>query len=655
MIGKAIFNVTLVGILGLLISFQSHAQPCPDLKRDPSAINQSYMEIQSTDGIHQIPLPFIMVFPEGKERIYCLLPDILTTQNTPIIQWNELVLKKGLNTTDKWQGNIDRAKFYPTPCLPELKPTNFTDAISASDFYYDTQANLVSLKGSISFANIEGNKITLHLNIVDQEIPKPKINNLKGKLFTPTGEMEVISGEIGFEKNKGVLRGSGIASSSSGNQGFEFSIPQYHGNPGTYVANEGDDKHPLFSVFNVIGEPSNGLEINKYELQPTDLNFKSFYNNCPFKIDSVDLNSLKLKSKLSSSSIAIDPKPKAVVVPLFNTAFNGMNLGMETLKKTISNSIDSPPSWKEDLAIKLRSYPIWQFQIEEIIEVSKPKKLVIRNTISSVSQGKESKSSISMDQINAMNGGFTTVFKSFDEDSDTLQLKEAVLLLFSENDLPTTASVSDDFEAFLVTTVTEFREQEKDALENTQSPTGGITFNGIEKLSYELLLDEKAQFPILRQFEINDTKVQIHYGDTITLIANNSLQGEQQLSIPGNPGLYDIYQFYGVLKQLPFSLGFETNLGFFDLSVQTQIITTKSEKIERQLIIPDYIQVAIKVEEEVIIENQPAYKVNVNFQGLKNSLFVENYQGENSGIYYISKSQPHQLIKAIFDGGIVLE
>ena len=155
--------------------------------------------------------------------------------------------------------------------------------------------------------------------------------------------------------------------------------------------------------------------------------------------------------------------------------------------------------------------------------------------------------------------------------------------------------------------------------------------------------------------EINDTKVQIHYGDTITLIANNSLQGEQQLSIPGNPGLYDIYQFYGVLKQLPFSLGFETNLGFFDLSVQTQIITTKSEKIERQLIIPDYIQVAIKVEEEVIIENQPAYKVNVNFQGLKNSLFVENYQGENSGIYYISKSQPHQLIKAIFDGGIVLE
>jgi|GEM_PF-2850101 len=655
MIGKAIFNVTLVGILGLLISFQSHAQPCPDLKLDPSAINQSYLEIQSTDGIHQIPLPYIMVFPEGKERIYCLLPDILTTQNTPIIQWNELVLKKGLNSTDKWQGNIDRAKFYSTPCLPELKPTNFTNAISASDFYYDTQANIVSLKGSISFANIDGNKITLHLNIVDQKIPKPKINNLKGKLFTPTGEMEVVSGEISFEKNSAVLRGSGIASSSSGNQGFEFSIPQYDGNPGTYVANEGDEKNPLFSVFNVEGEPSIGLEINKYELQPTDLNFKSFYDNFPFNLGSLDLNRLKLKSKLTSSSIAIDPKPKPIKVALFNNAFNGMNLGMETLEKAISNSVDTPPSWKEDLAIKLRSYPIWQFQIEEIIEESKPKKLVIRNTISPNSKGKIGKPSISMDQVNAMNGMFTNIFKSFDEDSDTLALKEAVLLLFSKNDLPTTASVSDDFEAFLVTTVTEFREQEKIALENTQSATGGITFNGIEKLSYELLLDENAQFPILRQFEIYDTKVQIQYGDTITLIANNSLQGEQQLSIPGNPGLYDIYQFYGVLKQLPFSLGFETNLGFFDVSVQNQIITTKSGNIERQLIIPNYIHAAIKVEEEVVIENQPAYKVIVKFQGLKNSLFVENYQDENSGIYYLSKSQPHQLIKAIFNEGIVLE
>ena len=260
-----------------------------------------------------------------------------------------------------------------------------------------------------------------------------------------------------------------------------------------------------------------------------------------------------------------------------------------------------------------------------------------------------------MDQVNAINGGLTNIFQTFDENSDTLQLKKAVLLLLSENNLPSTAALNDDFESFLVTTVTEFRNQAKLAVEKDQNPYAGISYNGNQNLSFELILDQQAQFPKVRNFDIKDTKIEIHYEDTISIMATNPIQGEQVLKLPGNPGLYDIFQFYGVLKQLPLSVGFETNLGFFDLSVQDQLLTTKSEQIERQLLIPDYIHAEIKVEEEFKIKNQPVYKINVKFHGLKNSLFVESYQAENSGIYYLTKSQPHQLIKAIFEGGIVLE
>ena len=328
---------------------------------------------------------------------------------------------------------------------------------------------------------------------------------------------------------------------------------------------------------------------------------------------------------------------------------------METLQKVIDNQVNAPPSWKEDLTITLRSYPIWKFQVEESIEESKPKKLVIKNVISEAHEASNNDPSINMDQVNAINEGFTEIFQSFDEDSDTLQLKKTILLLFSENNLPTIASINDDFETFLTTTVTEFREQTKMALNKDQNPNADLSYNGNEKLSVELTLDQQARFPLVRQYETKDTKIEIHYADTISIIANNPIQGEQILKLPGNPGLYDIYQFYGVLKQLPLSVGFETNLGFFDLSVQTQVLTTKTKQIERQLIIPDYIHASIMVDEELSIKDEPVYKINVKFHGLKNSLFVESYQSELSGIYYLTKSPPHQLIKAIFEGGIVLE
>lgn len=94
MIGKALFRVSFMAISWLIFTYPIYAEPCPDLTLGPSATNLSYLEIISPTGTQEIALPEIMVFPEGKERIYCLLPDLLTTQKSPIIQWNELVLKK---------------------------------------------------------------------------------------------------------------------------------------------------------------------------------------------------------------------------------------------------------------------------------------------------------------------------------------------------------------------------------------------------------------------------------------------------------------------------------------------------------------------------------------------------------------------------------
>jgi hypothetical protein len=655
MTGKAILGLLLIGLVSLPISIDLLAQPCPELKLNPSASSQSYLEIQSPEGESQIPLPHIMVFPEGQERIYCLLPDLVTSQNTPIIQWNELVLKKGLNTEDNWQGTIDRVIFFQTPCLPELKPSHFTNASSEPDFYYDSRSNVVSIKGTVSFASTDGVTLKLHLNIENQEIPKPQINSLKGELFSPNGELEIISGEISFEKNESILRGSGIASSNAQNQGFEFSIPKYKGKAGIYAVNEGTDANPYYSIFSVDGDPADSLEIKKYELQATDINFKSFYDKFPFLKDSIALENLKLRSRMASNSIAIDPKPEPEVMPLFNTAFDGMLIGIEQLKQIANGSVKGPESWEENLAVKMSNYPLWDIQIEEDLDEANQKILTIHNTPAVVGAKDPAQPTLSMEQVTAMNEGFSSIFKSFDENSDTLSLKKSILLLFSKNILPTSASINDDFEDFLVTTVTEFREAEKQALENSSSMAGTINFNANQNLSYTLYLDEKAKFPRERRFEINETNIQIHYGDTITIQAENAMQGKETLFIPGNPEIFDIYQFYGVIKHLPLAPGFKTNLGFFDVQVQPQKLQTGTQSIGRQLLTPYFIHVSVSVEEEIIFENQSAYKVNIQFQGLNNSLFVESYQNEDAGEYYLSKPSPHQLIQATFDEGIVLE
>lgn len=655
MIGKALFRVILIGISWLTITFETQSQPCPELKRDASSINQSYLEITSPDGNQMIALPQIMVFPEGKERIYCLLPDLLTSHKTPIIQWNELVLKKGLNSTALWHGDIDRADFYPTPCLPILKPANFKNASSSDDFVYETNGNNVTLQGTLSFADIEGNRLQLHLNITDQTIPKPQINNLTGKLYSPSGEMEIVSGEIRFEKNKEVLRGSGLASSAIGNQGFEFTIPNYTGQQGVYLANEGDDKFPAYAVYRLIGNPNEGMEIAKYELQSSYINFSSFFDKFPLNKDSLDFNKLLLRIDMSSNSIAVDPKPEPVQVPLFNTAYHEVQPEITLLQETIDNEVAVPQNWQEDLKIKLNSFPIWEYKVKETESDDKEKTLIITNEIAPGNEARKNNASLNMDQVKTINNGFADIFQSFDENSDTLRLKESILSLFSENNLATTASAKDSFEDFLVTTVTEFRNQESIAMENHENSIGNLASSSVENSTYMLWLDKNGRFPTKRHFEFNDTEIQIHYGDTITLIASNPIQGAQKHHLAGNPGLYDILQFYGVLKALPLAPGFETNLGFFDLSVHTQTLSTNNQPKARNLIVPEYIHAAIKVEEEVAIDNQEIFKIYVKFQGLNNNLFVESLQSENSGIYYLSKSRPHKIIKAIYDEGIILE
>ncbi|WP_339901104.1 hypothetical protein [uncultured Cyclobacterium sp.] len=655
MIGSAIFQVILMAISWLLITYSAIAEPCPDLTLNPSSINESYLEITSPEGTQKISLPKIMVFPEGKERIYCLLPDLLTTQKIPIIEWNELVLKKGLNSSDHWQGGIDRANFHPTPCLPQLKTAHFAKGVSSEDFNYTVQGNKVTLQGNISFAALEGVSIQLNLNIIEQIIPRPKINNLQGKLYGPSGEMEVISGEVSFKKNDDLLRGSGLASSPNGNQGFEFSIPNYKGQSGTFFVNEGNENYPSYSAYHIEGNPNQSLEILKYKVLAEHLDFKSFFNPSPYKIDSLDFNEMVLKAKLSSNSISLDPKPAPVLIPVSSDTYQEYQPNMIALHVPIGNKLIKPETWQEELTIKLNSFPIWNYEVKQISSDDDINKYVVSNNISSGSGKIKSNASLTLEQVKEINNGFSEIFQSFDNDHDTLQLKESILMLFSKNNLPTSASKKDDFEDFLITTVTEFRNKEKIALESPSHPINDFASNNRENSSYLLWLDKNKHFPIKRTFEYENTKIQIHYGDSITLIANNPIQGEQTYYLTDNPGLFDILQFHGALRSLPLVQGLKVNLGFFDLSVKSQIITINNKPIERKLIVPKVIQASINVEEEIMVKDQRAFKIYVKFEGLNNNLFVESLQKESSGHYYMSISKPHQLIKATYQEGIILE
>ena len=655
MIGKALFRVSFMAISWLIFTYPIYAEPCPDLTLGPSATNLSYLEIISPTGTQEIALPEIMVFPEGKERIYCLLPDLLTTQKIPIIQWNELVLKKGLNSSDTWQGGIDRANFYPTPCLPNLKTSHFSSATSSDDFIYDVQGNKVTLQGRISFAAIDGVNIHLYLNIKEQIIPRPKINNLQGKIFGPSGELEVISGEVSFNKNNEILRGSGLASSPNGNQGFEFSIPNYVGQSGKFLVNDGNEKYPLYSAYHIEGDPKDSLKIFKYEIAPKNLDFKSFFDPFPYTIDSLDDNELLLRAELISKSIALDPKPSPVLVPVSTSTDQKFkpNIFYRYIKN--DNDLITPNNWEEELSIKLNSFPIWKYRINQKNTDTNNHNYIVINDIDPKYGRITKTSSLSIEQVKAMNSGFSNIFQSFDIDQDTLKLKESILALFSKNKLATKASKEDNFEDFLVTTVSEFRKEEEATLNSPTSAFDSMATDNNKISSYLLWLDENNHFPKKRIYEHGETKIQIHYGDSITLIAKNATQGEQTYYLPGNPGLFDILQFHGALRSLPLDLGLKVNLGFFDLSVQSQILSVNNKSVNRKLIIPEVIHASINVEEEIMVDNQQAFKIYVKFEGLNNNLFVESLQNESSGYYYLSKTWPHQLIKAIYQEGIILE
>lgn len=654
MIGKALIRVIFMAISWLMVTYPIYAEPCPDLEPNPS-LTSSYLEIKSPEGNQKIPFAEIMVFPEGKERIYCLLPDLLTTQKNPIIEWNELVLKKGLNSNEQWQGGVDRATFHPTPCFPQLKTAHFTKGISSEDFNYTVQGNKVTLQGSISFAALEGISIQLHLNIIEQIIPIPKINNLQGKLYGPAGELEVISGEVSFKKNDDLLRGSGLASSSNGNQGFEFSIPNYNGQAGTFFVNEGSEKHPFYSAYLIEGEPNQSLKILKYEILAEDLDFKSFFDPSPYNVNSLDFNEQLLRAELSSTSIALDPKPAPVLVPLSKPTYQEDQPNLIALHASIDNDLIKPETWQEELTIKLNSFPVYKYEVKQVISEDEKNKFIVSNDIATGSGKMKSSVSLTLEQVKEMNNGFSNIFESFDNEHDTLQLKESILMLFSKNNLSTSASKEDNFEDFLVTTVSEFRKQEEKALKTPENAFSNLASNNSEDSSYLLWLDANNHFPTKRVFEYEDTKIQIQYGDSITLIAENPIQGEQTYSLAGNPGLLDILQFHGALRSLPLAQGLKVNLGFFDLSVQSQILTINNKPIERKLIVPEVIQASIIVEEEIMVKNKHAFKIYVKFEGLNNNLFVESLQNESFGYYYLSKSWPHHLIKATYQEGIILE
>jgi hypothetical protein len=655
MIVKALSRVIFMTISWLIVTYPINAEPCPDLKLAPSLLDRSYLEIKSPESNQKISLPEIMVFPEGKERIYCLLPDIITTQENPIIEWNELVLKKGLNSSDQWQGGIDRATFHPTPCLPPLKTAHFANGVSSEGFKYSVQGNKVTLQGSLSFVALEGLSIQLHLNIVDQIIPRPKINNLQGKLFGPLGELEVISGEVSFKKNDNLLRGSGLASSSHGNQGFEFSIPNYKRQKETFLVNEGNEKYPLYYIYLIEGDPDQSLKILKYEILAEDLDFKSFFDPSPYNIDSLDFNELLLKAELSSSSIALDPKPSPVLVSLSNSTFQAFSPNRIALHANIDNDLIKPESWQEELTVKLNSYPIWKYEVKQVTSDDEKTKYIVSNDIVIESGKLKSRGSLTLEQVKEINNGFTNIFESFDSDHDTLQLKESILMLFSKNNFSTSASKEDSFEDFLVTTISDFRKQEEKVLKSPENAFNDLALNNSKNSSYLLWLDANNHFPAKRVFEYEDTKIQIQYGDSITITANNPTQGEQTYSLADNPGLLDILQFHGALRSLPLAQGLKINLGFFDLSVQSQILTINNRPIERKLIIPEFIQASIFVEEEIMVNNRHAFKIYVKFKGLNNNLFVESLQNESFGHYYLSKSWPHHLIKATYQEGIILE
>ncbi|WP_439482523.1 hypothetical protein [Cyclobacterium plantarum] len=653
---KYALTLTLTLVFHLMVYAAGNTQPCPE-SFITSGMPANYVEIISPEKTVQIPLNHVRVFPGGKERIYILLPDILTSLSTPIIRWNELVLKKPLNSDENWAGTIDRKSFYPTPCIPLLKDGNFSSAESNEGFTYETTNNKVSVKGNISFAQTSGIQLVIHLNIDQQDIPMPLINDLDGEIFTRNGAIPISSGEISYIPSSEVLKGSGLAEGTAMNQSFEFLIPDYRGEPGIFAVNEGDNRQDVFYIYKIEGKPEETLTISKYALKPENLVTKSFFKINPFDMDLLNPDELIPVANYHSQSILIDPKPSPTFLPLTNNAFEGNSPTFVQLKNlTLPVKLGQVP-WEKNFTFSFENLPIWNIDFQEESDSDGLKKIAVRyKPPGNLDEQPALAERLTYKQVEQINAGFMEIFKSFDETSDTVKLKTGILQLFENNNLKTEAKISDNFEPFLVTTISGFREAEKYALSSGSGDFNpSMNTEGLELLPVELILKNENGFPESRSFDFHNTAISVTYeGDSIAITASNETQGLQKLMVP-NSGLFDIYQFYGILSQLPLEDGYKTDLAFFDVSPKMVLNIGQDSNRERLLIRPVYIHASVEVQESLTYQGQAAYKLKVQFNGLNNPLFAESYEENFTGTYFVSQTSPHQVIRASFEEGLVLQ
>ncbi|SHM74256.1 hypothetical protein SAMN04488057_103164 [Cyclobacterium lianum] len=639
-----------------LVSAGSNAQPCPESLSSIEE-NANYLEINSPGNTVKIPLHHIRIFPEGKERIYMLLPDILTNSSTPIIRWNELVLKKPLNSSEKWTGTIDRKSFFPTPCIPLLEDAHFSSAESNQDFIYQTENNTVSVKGSISFPQISGRQLIIHLNVDRQTIPLPLINDLDGQLFTREGAIPITSGEISYIPTSHILKGSGTAEGTAINQSFEFLIKDYKGEPGIYLINEGTDSRNAFFVYKVEGKPAGKLTIFKYALNPKVLESSAFFRLAPFDVDALDSADLVPAATFFSESVLIDPKPAPTLLSVANNAFEGNAPNLEQLKKLKSPEIANQGQWTKSITFTFENLPIWNLHFTEDQQGDSLQNLQIGYLSPENPDNQPALSErLTFNQVEQINAGFMEIFKNFDETSDTVQLKTAILELFSANNLPTEATMSDDFEPFLVTTISGFREAERYALTSgTGDFSADMNTQGLELLPIDLILKKDGLKPVSRSFDFHGTSILIRYGtDSIEVTTSNETQRKQSTKIP-NSNLFDIYQFYGIISSLPLKEDYEADLSFFDVTPVFVTHLGQETTQERLVIQPGFVHAWVRVMESLTYQGEPAFKLSVQFNGLSNPLFAEFYEENYTGTYYVSRSFPHQIIRANFEQGLVLQ
>ncbi|MEX2567927.1 MAG: hypothetical protein WD431_18410 [Cyclobacteriaceae bacterium] len=637
-----------------------YSQPCPKSGVFGPKQAPNYIQIKSENNTVKLYLEEVKVFPGGKERIYILLPDILAENNTPIIRWNELVLKKPLNSKENWRGDIDKAGFFPTPCFPDLKPSIFTGGKANDALRYEVNGQKVTLEGKISFHSENGTLMTLNLQVENQEIPKPLINDLDGAVYIektgPMEKLEIQTGELLYEPILKTLKVSGTAEGGELNQIIDFSISDFEGTEGLFPVNEGNANEDAFHLYQVKGNVEQGLEIKKYALPYEPSSVMSFFEKLPFNLDNTNFDKLILLGEYYGKTVLVDPKPKPLAIGLYNHAFEGKSPTMNQLNKMQKNPSIEFLTWQNKYVIQYENLPIWGMSYTGKNENDSLYTLLVENiTLGEGAEGQNIKKRLTYTQVDAINNGFLKIFEQFDQDSDTLRLKQDIMELLKENNMEVNASLEDDFESFLVTTVSEFREAEKYALnEDSQLPINMI--NSSRLLPSKIHIDPNSGRPIERNFDYSGTSISIHYNkDIIRLEAENSLQGKQTKEIPSVPEVFDVQQFYAVLSHLPLRENFRKNLTFFDLRPVPKITYINGKRLERLYLESNFIHVEIKVIEKTTIDGQDIFRVEALFNGLKNPLFAESLEEDRTGEYILGGSFPYEILNGTFDEGLTLK